>query len=393
MKSYNGLWDRMLDHEEIKQAIIEAARGKTGRRTVKNVLANLDQAADCIAAILQNGWTPKQHARRTIREGGHRKTRDNIQKPAWWPEQIIHHLIVRQLKPIIIPRMYENVCGTISRQDQAMYKHAERPRGKGAVYAVKKMEKWRDEYKGKKFYVLATDIKSFYDSIDINILFGLISRRIRDKRFLDLVWAVLESAGPGIPKGFYTSPWFAQIMLETLDTNILEHKYGDHYLRYMDNIFILGTNKRKLRRARDEIGQFLRDNLHLRPKGSTQVYRFEHPKNPHEVAAKGTKQHTLGRQIECLGFIIHNNRITIRKNILKRIRAKAARIQRKGRMTCRDASALTSYKGWLKHTATHGYYVRHIKRNADLATARRILRRRAKYGGTVENGALHRKTA
>lgn len=384
MKTYNGLFENMLDHEEIKAAILEAAEKKKSRRNVKYTLGHLDEAADKIRDILLDGFTPKQHERHIICEGGHKKTRDDIQKPCWWPEQIIHHLMVRQLKRIIIPRMDENICGTISRQDQAVYKGTVKPKGKGALWACKRLVKWRDEYKGKKFYVLSTDIKSFYDTIDISVLYELLSKRIRDKRFLDLCWAVLESAGPGIPKGFYTSPWFAQLYLDGLDKFITSNHYGDHYIRYMDNIWILGTNKRKLRRARDEIGRYCRTELHVRLKGSTQVFRFEHIISEDEAR---------GRFMECLGFVVHENRVTLRKNILKRIRARAYRIHRKGRMTARDASALVSYGGWIKHTCMQEYYKEYIKPKADLKTAKQKQRRRQLYGQGMAEGPLHGEIA
>lgn len=362
----------MLDIEEIKAAILEASQGKRSRRTVAYTLEHLDEAAQKIQDILFNGWTPRQHPRRQLKEGGHKKLRNNIQKPAWWPEQIIHHLMVRQLKPIIMPRMAENICGTAGRKDQQLYKHKEKAKGKGALYACKKMQAWRDQYNGKKFYVLETDIKSFYDSIDLDILMSKLRRRIRDKKFLDICEAVLRTAGPGIPKGFYTSPWFAQLYLEDMDEFILQSKFADHYVRYMDNMFLLGRNKRQLRKARDSLEQYLQTNLGLHLNKSTQVYRFEYQ-------AKDGRER--GRPINCVGFSIHCNRVSLRKSILKRIRAKARRIARRGGLRLFDARAMMSYKGWLKHADVNGYYQRHVKPWVDLRSIRQRISKGGKQNG------------
>lgn len=368
MKSFNGLMDRMLDLNEIKLAILEAAEGKMDRPSVRRRVENLDESAQQIYWIIQNGWKPHQHRRGRIFEGGHKKPRDNIQKPAWWPEQVIHHLVVRQLKPILVPRMHRYVCGTIGKIDVATYwqrKKGKRPCGRGALFACRTIRRWRNSYKGRKFYVLETDIHHFYDTISIDILMAILERRIRDREFLELCREILVSAGPGIPKGFYTSPWFAQAYLEDFDNFILQKLKPDHYLRYMDNIYLFSKNKRKLRRMRDAMQGYLQTYLGLSLKDTTQVFRFEY--------ADGK-----GRPIQCLGFIIHRNRVTLRKNILKRIRAKAWRMHRKRRCTVRDAQAMLSYKGWLKHTDTYTYFQKYIQPVTNLRYCRRRVSMQAK---------------
>lgn len=345
----------MLDVEEIKAAIREASKGKTKRRAVRRALDNLDEAAEEIRRILPD-WQPIPHERGTVQEGKYRKRRDNIQKPCWWPEQIIHHLIVRQLKPILIPRMHRYVCGILGRRD------AVGTPGRGALFAAKTVTRWRNQYGNKRFYVLQADIRHFYDEIDIPVLKTMLARRIRDRRFLALCDKVLDTAGPGIPKGFYTSPWFAQVYLEGLDSYILQSLRPDHYLRYMDNIIILHHNKRQLRKIRDAIQRYL-TAIGLSLNRHTQVYRFEGPAG-------------RGRAVDCMGYMIHRNRVAVRKGILKRIRARARRISRRGRCTVHDARAMVSYAGWLRHADTWQYYRRYIRPYADLRRCRRIIARR-----------------
>lgn len=381
MKTYKHLFDNMLDLSEIESAIVEASHGKATRNNVSQILAHKHDAAIEVQRILLNGYTPYKHERGTIQEGRHRKLRDDIQKPAFWPEQIIHHLIVRQLKPILIPRMADNVGGMVSGQDLHRYKpHLfqanKKVRGRGASWAAKRMARWRDGYHGKKFYVLETDVKSFYDSIDINILYEKLCHYVKDERFLKLCRTILSRAGPGIPKGYYTSPWFAQLYFMDTDNYIQQELKPDHYLRYMDNMFLFSKNKRKLRSMRDNLQNYLVSNLQLSLNGSTQVYKFE------QSCARG-------RAIECLGFIIHRDRITIRKNIIKRIRAKSYRIDRLNRWTLHNCTAMLSYKGWFKHTNSRKYYERYIKPHTSWRKLRRKLRRI--MNAKLDNRAVHGK--
>ena len=49
MKSYNGLYDAMLEHDAIVSAIRDAAKGKTDRPVVRRALLNIDAKAEEIA--------------------------------------------------------------------------------------------------------------------------------------------------------------------------------------------------------------------------------------------------------------------------------------------------------------------------------------------------------
>jgi retron-type reverse transcriptase len=64
-------------------------------------------------------------------------------------------------------------------------------------------------------YSLKLDIKKFFDSIDHEIIFGLISKRIKDKRLLLLLRQIIDSfetvKGKGLPLGNVTSQLFSNI--------------------------------------------------------------------------------------------------------------------------------------------------------------------------------------
>lgn len=127
MKSFNGLYQRMMQPDEIIASIEEAAEHKTGRREVAGVLRKKKARAQAIAEKIDSGkWTPREHERSPLQEGSHRKIR-KIAKPTFDDEQIVHHMLMRQLRPIMMPRFYEYSCGSIP--------------DRGPLYAVRAMKR------------------------------------------------------------------------------------------------------------------------------------------------------------------------------------------------------------------------------------------------------------
>lgn len=369
MKSFNNLFDKMLEPDEIAAAIEEAAAGKRTRGDVAKVLQNVDGYAAAIAAKIRNGlWRPPAHVKSELQEGSHRKVRE-IEKPVFYDEQIVHHMLMRQLRPIMQPRMYEYSCGSIP--------------GRGPLYAVRAIKRWRDGYKGRKFYVAELDVKKFYDHVDTDVLKGMMHRLIRDKRFLTLLDRVIDAAAPGLPLGFYTSPWLGNWYLTGFDRYVVQTLRPDHYLRYMDNLFVFSANKRKLHRIVAEIERYLGEKLHLQLNDSKQVYRFE--------CRDRLTGEVRGRAINALGFVVHLSRVTLRKSILQRARAKANRMHRMRRCRRVDAAAMVSYMGWLTHTDTYGYYLRYIKPKVSIRYCKRRLTALAKRKGD-KNDKLERGT-
>ncbi len=186
-----------------------------------------------------------------------------------------------------------------------------------------------------------------------------------------------------MPKGFYTSPWLANYLLTPLDYHIVQDLKPDHYLRYMDNMFLFARNKKELHAMVLEIEWYLREELHLKLKGDWQIFRFE---GYNRKAGKVT-----GRAINCLGFVVHNNRITLRKTILKRARAKANRIYRQKRCRRIDAAAVISYLGYFDHSDTYGYYLRYIKPKVSVQYCKRRIAALARKGSKNKKGRIEQK--
>jgi len=147
----------------------------------------------------------------------------------------------------------------------------------------------RANAKGKYYWVIEGDIKSYFDTINHETLMGLLRRRIRDKKLLHLVWSFLRAGvmegrlfsdtETGTPQGGIVSPLLANVYLHELDmfmarladlntrARVLRRRNGMAnfiHIRYADDFVVLcnGTEAEACV-MRDELHEFLSKRLKL----------------------------------------------------------------------------------------------------------------------------------
>ena len=101
----------------------------------------------------------------------------------------------------------------------------------------------------KNWYVVDADIQGYFDNINHEILLGLLSRRISDRRVIKLCrqWlqaGVIENGKyypteKGSPQGGVISPLLANIYLHVLDSYWENHKELGVIVRYADDAVIM----------------------------------------------------------------------------------------------------------------------------------------------------------
>lgn len=113
MKSYNHLMEKMLSPENVKLAIKKAAKGKRDRKRVRRILENPDRYVEYYQNFAIN-YKHRNKKPKTINDGFRQKKRQII-VPSF-DEQVLHHMVVNVLEPIIKHGMYEHVHGSIPKR-------------------------------------------------------------------------------------------------------------------------------------------------------------------------------------------------------------------------------------------------------------------------------------
>lgn len=185
---------------------------------------------------------------------------------------------------------------------------------------------------------------------------------IKCKRMLRLCETVLNSSD-GLPIGNYTSQWFANFLLQRLDHFIKEVLHIRYFVRYMDDMCLWASSKKLLHRAVKAIEKFLA-GLGLVLKANWQIFP------------------TAARAVDFLGFRFFREKTTLRKNLALRLRRRVKKTykhtQKTGRVRARDAAAVMSYCGWLKHAHCHGFFVKYVKPYVNFKKLKEAIRHEAR---------------
>lgn len=350
-----------LSDENMDDSLITAVERKTKRPEVQAVITKKDALKPIIRQKAINGeLKPLVHKAHVINDGFKQKKRVIIQ-PYFTPnrpEQWIQHIVVNALKPFFMRGMYEFSCGSVP--------------GRGIHYGKKYLEKYIKKNPDVK-YVLKLDIRHFYESVDIDLLKARFEKYIKDEAMLKLIFFVLDSnvgilpdgtvIKKGLPIGFYTSQWFANWFLQPFDHYVKEDLRADFYMRYMDDIVILGRNKRDLHRKFKQIRAYL-SGLNLEIKDNWQVFLFDY-------VDKDGKRH--GRPIDFMGFKFYRDKTTIRKSIFLRACRLARRLKKKMKISWHDACQMISYMGWFYPTDTFNAYKKHIEPNISVNLCKKVM--------------------
>lgn len=123
----------------------------------------------------------------------------------------------------------------------------------------------RETRGGEALYFLKTDFRSYFSSIQRDVLWRLIEAKISCRATLRVIEAMIPRTGIGLPIGSLTSQIFANVYTgATLDRH-LQQTLGERlWYRYMDDIVVLGRSSAHLRDVKVSIERFSRDHLGLR---------------------------------------------------------------------------------------------------------------------------------
>lgn len=319
-KRIGNLFNKMCEIENIKIAIFDSARGKKKRKSVKKVLENVDNYAYKIQQMLLNkSYKPSSY--HTFEQyDSHCKKVRAICSTAYYPDQIIFWCVINTIRPVIMRGMYEWCCGSVS--------------DRGIKYGYRAVKRWLNcDWKNTK-YCLKLDIHHFYQSISHEKLIAMFEHKIKDKQMLRLIATIINSYSTGLPIGNYTSQWFANFYLESLDHYIKQNLHIKRYVRYVDDMVLFSHSKKQLHKAYNAISIYL-DKVGLQLKDNYQIFP------------------TKNRTIDFLGYQFYRNHIKLRKSdfllLSRQYRKICRKINKHESISFKMAAGFMSRYGQLKH--------------------------------------------
>ena len=235
---------------------------------------------------------------------------------------------------------------------------------KGQIFGVKALKKWVDDHHIR--YAIQSDIRHFYDTIDIDVLKDMLRRDVNNEPLLHLTFFLIDTFNKGLAIGSYLSQLLACYYLSLAYHYVTEqcyrirkHKDGtesrvnlvDHALWFADDCIFLGSNLKDLKKAQKLYTKFCRDKLHIEVKSDVKIIDLRTD------------------YIDMMGYKVSRKNVTIRSSDFIRLRRNQKRVESypDDYIPLHEARGFSSRSGALMHSDSRHY----CKRTGALETKRK----------------------
>ena len=246
MKRIGYLYHKIYDFENLYEAYKEARKCKRYRHEVMRFGQNLEE--NLIEIQNELIWHKYQVGRYHEFYINDPKKRLIMALP--FKDRVVQWAIYRQLNPLFDKRYISTSYGCRI--------------GGGVQKATHKLKEFIRAQPGTA-YILKMDISKYFYRINHDVLMGILQRQIKDKELLWLLKTIIYSdhdfgielgdhnfqgqrlSSVGMPIGNLSSQMFANLYLNEADQFAKHVLRVPFYVRYMDDIVIVDTDKQKLR--------------------------------------------------------------------------------------------------------------------------------------------------
>ena len=334
MKRYGNLFSKIVDLDNIALAHKNAKKGKNHYVEVQEVEKDPERYIKEIHDMLVNKtFTTSKYKTKLI----HEPKKRTIYKLPYFPDRIVHHMVMNIIQPI-----WDNVF---------IYDLYSAIPGKGLHAGVLKLRRFLKDIENTQ-YCLKFDIKRFYPSVNHDIMFELVKRKIKCNDTLWLLEDIIRSpnGNTNLPIGNYLSQYFSNIYLNWFDHWVKEEKGMRYYIRYCDDGVILHKSKNLLKSLLEEIENHLNEKLQLELNPKTQIF-------PVDV-----------RGIDFLGYRSFRDYTLLRKSSATRFKHKIRFIeQNHDKLEPQHIiSSIMSYYGWIQFCNGHHLLKKYIFENDNI---------------------------
>lgn len=246
MKRVGNLMEKIARPDNLREAYLRAARGKTTRQSVRTFSANLDNNLSMMRQQLLEG---------SFRFGDYRffTIYDPKQREicaASFPERVAFHAIMR-------------ICHPVFDDYQVFDSYASRI-GKGTYAALDRARQFAGHYR----WFAKLDVVKYFDSIDHEVLKSQLHGLFKDRMLLDCFDSLIDGyqgadIGLGVPIGNLTSQYFANHYLSPADHFAKQVLRVPGLVRYMDDVLLFHDDKKVLKSMVKDYTHYVREHLHL----------------------------------------------------------------------------------------------------------------------------------
>ncbi len=265
----------------------------------------------------------------TVRE---KKFRDVVDAPM--KDRIVHWMLYQYMLPIWQPRFIHDTFGNLP--------------GRGTHAAINRLAQFARSERAE--WVLQLDISKYFYSVNHTLLKERVLRHIGDDDLRMLMIGLIDSfrtddsydhlfdestlyrktPEKGMPIGNLTSQLFANIFLNDFDHWVKEKLRVKRYVRYVDDMAILGESHEELQTIREQItAKLISEGLTI---------------HPHKIRIAPTRA-----GVPFLGSIVWPNHISAGRYVRSRYHQRLRQHESGGRDR---TEAIRSYQAALSHTGS-----------------------------------------
>lgn len=385
MKRIGHLWDKVTDVSNGVQAVVDGTQHKRGDRAVKALLyddetiladktklGQIDRkkAENFVKPIIEDlksgTWDhdKPRYKREFCRNRASSKGKWRDLYIPTLKDHTVHHMVMNVYMNAFIRGMHPHCCGSVP--------------GRGINHVVKFVKHWMKRDKECRYFI-KLDIRHFFDSIDRDILLGTLKRKIKDDEAINIFKKIIDSAPSPCPVGYYTSPWLANLYLQDFDWFVDQQlyktrrgkriKYVRHYLRYVDDILLIGTSKCDLRKAVKEIKRYLKDNLMLDIKNTWEIKAI----GKHEIIGGKWRLKPNTYWCDICGYKFCKDSTVMRDGIYLSSSRLARRMGKQNYYTVHQCASLNAKLGWARHSDSCKFVSNNIEPYVNIKITRGII--------------------
>jgi len=245
-KRYGYLYELCFTKENLYSAFLDARKGKRNKIGTYLFELNLGENLDLLYIELKEySYITKPYKEFLVYEPKKRV----IQAPHF-RDLVVQHAIYRTIYNIFNNSFIDTSYAC--RKNGGTHKASE--------YTQREMNK----YDSDKYFV-KLDIRKFFYSIDRDILRKLFEKKIKDKKFVNIMMMFADAgiSKKGIPIGNLLSQLYSLVYMNEVDNYVKRVLKIESYVRYVDDFVLIGLTLEEAKSAKQKCEKFVQDKLNL----------------------------------------------------------------------------------------------------------------------------------